>query len=108
MEGTSVQITRGDTTRFAIVLKGREVPEGTEALFTVKKKPWRHDEVVIQKTIPVVSGKVNVFLEPYETKIEPGSYVWDVRIKEPYDGDTLVLTPMGYGGFDVLEAIGDE
>lgn len=108
VEGTSVQITRGDTTRFAIVLKDREVPAEAEALFTVKKKPWRHDDAIIQKTIPVVLNKVNVLLEPEETKLEPGGYVWDVRIKEPYEDGEIILTPMAYGGFHVLEAIGDE
>lgn len=103
-----MELTRGDTTRLSISLSGRELPKGAKALFTVKKQSWRHDEPVIQKTIPVVSGKVCVMLEAEETEIDTGHYVWDVRIEEPYDDGVNRFTPMAYGGFDVLEAIGDE
>ena len=108
VEGTSVQITRGDTARFMVTLLDREIPDDTEVIFTVKKKPWRHDEVVLQKNIPAFLNKVNVLLDTGETMLEPGEYVWDIRIKESYEDGYNVITPMSYGGFRVLEAIGDE
>lgn len=108
IEGTSIQLTRGDTTRLKMRLTGRELPEGCTALFTVKRGAWRHGEAVIQKLIPVTDDTVSVMLSAEETEIEPGHYAWDVRINEPYEGGENRFTPMAYGGLDVLEAIGDE
>lgn len=108
IEGTGIQLTRGDTTRFTAVLSGRELPKGSEALFTVKAKAWRHEEIALQKRVPVLDGKAHVFLEKEETMLEPGHYVWDLRVTEPYDDGENRFTPMAYGGLDVLEAIGDE
>lgn len=108
VEGTSIQLTRGDTTRLKARLEGRELPEGSVALFTVKRGPWRHEEATIQKEIPVVDNTVNVMLTAEETEIEPGHYAWDIRVKEPYGEGENRFTPMIYGGLDVLEAIGDD
>ena len=42
-----------------------------------------------------------------ETRLDAGEYVWDVRAYEPAEGGgTYVLTPMEYGVFRVLAAIG--
>lgn len=108
IEGTSIQLTRGDTTRLKMRLVGRKLPKGCMALFAVKKGTWRHGEPVIAKVIPVTDDTVSVMLAAEETELEPGHYVWDLRIKEPYDDGMNRFTPMAYGGLDVLEAIGDE
>lgn len=108
IEDKTIQLTRGDTVRIAIVLEGRELPDGTEAVFTVKRGPWRHRETALEKQLTVVENKAHVFLESEETMLEPGEYVWDVRVKERDDEGMNVLTPMEYGRFGVLEAIGYE
>lgn len=108
IEGKTIQLTRGDTTRIAIVLEGRELMDGTEAVFTVKRGQWKHNEPVIRKTLTVVDNRAHVFLSDEETDIEPGSYVWDCRVKEVDDEGMNIFTPMEYGRFAVLEAIGDE
>ena len=104
-----IKITRGDTARFVIALEGRDVAEGTKALFTVKAPPWEPCRPDIEKLIDVEEGKVQVLLESEDTDITPGNYVWDVRLFEPEDeAHTNVVTPMEYAAFKVLEAIGDE
>ena len=108
VEGTSIQLTCGDTTRLKMRLTGRELPKESMALFTVKRGTWRHGEAVIQKEIPVTDDTVSVMLEKDETELEPGHYAWDLRISEPYNDGNNRFTPMAYGGLDVLEAIGDE
>lgn len=108
IEGKSIEITRGDSVRFMIRLKNRELADGTQALFTVKGTPWEPARPEIEKLIDVVDGMVSVVLEPYETDLTPGHYVWDLRVKEPAaDGRTDVLTPMEYAAFKVREAIGE-
>lgn len=108
IEGKSIQLTRGDTARISIVLEGRDVADGTEAMFTVKKTAWRHNVPLLRKFLTAASGRLHLFLDPEETKLEPGEYVWDVRIKETDEEGMNVFTPMEYGRFAVLEAIGDE
>lgn len=108
IEGNSVEITRGDSVRFMIRLKNRELAEGTQAVFTVKGTPWEPARPEIEKVIDVVENQVSVVLESYETDLTPGHYVWDLRLKEPAaDGHNDVLTPMEYAVFKVREAIGE-
>lgn len=108
IERNNIEITRGDSVRFMIRLKNRELAEGTQAVFTVKGTPWEPARPEIEKVIDVVDNQVSVILEPYETDLTPGHYVWDLRLKEPAaDGCTEVLTPMEYAAFKVLEAIGE-
>ena len=103
-----IQITRGDTVRFVIALEGREVADGTKAIFTVKSTPWEPCQPEIEKTISVEDGKVYVMLDRAETDFAPGHYVWDVRVLEPENGKKNMITPMEYAAFRVVEAIGDE
>lgn len=102
VDGHSVQMTRGDSVRLRITLEGREMQSGAKALFTVKRGPWDESDPVIEKVLDVVDGVVEILLEPLDTHIEPGAYVWDVRIRDGED----VLTPMEYAAWHVLEAIG--
>jgi len=108
IEEKAIQITRGDSTRFSIVLENRDVKDGTAAIFAVKKKPWRHDAPVIRKEIETTDGKVHVMLTPDETDIPAGNYVWDVRIREMDEEGLEVFTPMEYARFGVVEAMSDE
>lgn len=107
IDRNNIEITQGDSTRFTIELQGRELPDGTRALFTVKATPWEPTVPEIERMIEVMDGKVHVLLEADETRLDAGEYVWDVRVYEPAEGGgTYVLTPMEYGVFRVLAAIG--
>lgn len=104
VSGTGIRLTRGDTIRFTVRLTGYDVPDGTKTVFTVKKRAWRHGEPVIEQEIPVTDNAVHVLLSPEETDVDAGDYVWDLRVF--IDAD--VMTPMEYGSFCVMEAIGHE
>lgn len=107
IDRNTIEATQGDSVRFTISITGRNVPEGTEAVVTVKDTYWEPAGPKIEKRLPVMSGKVHVLLDPEETRLAPGEYVWDVRLIEPAeDGGAYVLTPMEYGVFRMLPAIG--
>lgn len=108
IDRNSITITRGDSVRFEIALKNRDIKDGTMAVFTVKDTPWEPCRPAIEKVIEVLDGVVHVILEPWETDLQAGNYVWDVRIKEPNeDGQYEVITPIEYASFRVVEAIGE-
>lgn len=107
IDRNGITITRGDSERFVITCEGRELAEGTKAVFTVKGTPWEPCRPDIEKIIDVIDGKVNVILEPEDTDITPGHYVWDLRLKEPDENGMNVITPMAYAAFHVLEALGE-
>ena len=108
VERNNIEMTKGDSIRLTIVLEGRELKEGTQALFTVKGTVWEPARPDIEMLIDVLDGQnVHVLLAPEDTELEPGDYVWDVRVLEEDDeGNVDVLTPMEYGTLRVLEAIG--
>lgn len=103
-----IEITRGDSVRFRIRFTSRELAEGTRAVFTVKATPWEPARPEIEKQVDIVDNAANILLEPWETDIMPGFYVWDIRLHEPAeDGRVDVITPMEYAAFRVMEAIGE-
>ena len=108
LERHNIEMTRGDSIRFVIVLEGREIKPGSRALFTVKDTVWEPAGSTIEEVLDVLEGgRVHVLLRPEETMLEPGDYVWDVRLLEPDgEGGTDVLTPMEYGTLRVLEVAG--
>ena len=107
-DGFDIELTRGDSLQFRVTISGRELPEGTEALFTVKKSP-RADDAMIEKRLAVdADGVVLVGLSSSDTDIQPRTYYWDLRVLIPNgDGTFEVRTPMEYAAFTILEAIGD-
>lgn len=108
IEGSSIWVTRGDSARFTVQIKGRELAEGARALFAVKKAPaWERGDAVIEKETEVLNGMVSVVLEPDDTDISAGAYAWDLRIKEPGTDGNNVLTPGSFAPFTVVEAIAD-
>lgn len=107
INGYNVELTRGDSVRFMIRLMERKLAEGSKAVFTVKDTPWEPCMPAIEKELDVTDGRVSVVLEPYETDITPGHYVWDLRVKEAAEDGVHVLTPMEYAAFVVKEAIGE-
>lgn len=107
-DGFDIELTGGDSLQFRVTISGRELPEGTEALFTVKKSP-RSDDAVIEKRLAVeADGVVLVGLSSADTDIQPRTYYWDLRVMIPNgDGTYEVRTPMEYAAFTILEVIGD-
>ena len=72
IERHNIEMTRGDSIRFTIVLEGRELPEGTKALFTVKDTVWEPTAPVVEKELDVVDGRAEVILDPEETGLTAG------------------------------------
>jgi len=106
IDGYDIELTRGDSLTLRIDLKGRNLPEGTEAVFTVKKR-MRDERSVLVKRCDASEEILTVALEAGETDIAPGTYVWDVRLRIPReDGSIEVVTPMEYAALTILGAVG--
>ena len=107
-EGQNIELTRGDSVQFKVVLRGRELPEGSIALFSVKKKPG-DSECVMEKRIALEEdGVALIGLSHEDTDIPAGNYWWDLRVLLPLgDGSFEVRTPMEYASFMIMEVIGN-
>lgn len=106
INGFDIAVTRGDSLYLRIDLDGRDLPEGSQAVFTIKKNVRSDEELV--RLVTDASGEVlTIALTPEQTALEPGVYVWDVRTLIPLpSGETEVYTPMQYAAFAVLDAVG--
>jgi len=65
-----------------IDLKGRDLPQGTEAVMTIKKRV-KDEAIILQKRCDASEEVVTIALEASETELAPGMYVWDVRLRIP-------------------------
>ena len=107
INGYDIELTRGDTLFLRIDLSGRDLPEGSNAVFTVKKSV-RSDEVILRKRFDASDEVLGIRLSSRETRLEPGVYVWDVRLQIPQEDGTMeVVTPMEYAAFVVLDCVGE-
>lgn len=105
-ENYDIEVTRGDTIALRIDLDGRDLPDGTDAVMTIKKR-IKDEEPVLQKTFDASDEILTVVLTAEETNIAPGTYFWDLRLMIPLeDGGYEVYTPMEYAAFTVLEVVG--
>lgn len=105
-DGYDIELSRGDTLVMKIELDGRDLPEGTDGVFTIKKR-ITSDEVVLQKRFNASDEELVVVLDADETNIAPGTYFWDVRLQIPMEeGGYEVYTPMEYAAFVVLPVVG--
>jgi len=105
-DGYDVELSRGDTLVMKIELDGRDLPEGTDGVFTIKKR-ITSDEVVLQKRFNASDEELTVVLDADETNLAPGTYFWDVRLQIPMEeGGYEVYTPMEYAAFVVLPVVG--
>lgn len=105
-DGYNIELTRGDTLMIRIDLFGRDLPEGTQAVLTVKKNV-RSAEKLICEWFDASQEALSICLTPEKTDLPPGVYVWDVRLRIPLaDGSFEVVTPMDYAAFAVLSAVG--
>ena len=107
IQQNDIIVTRGDSLLLRITLQDADLPEGTEARFTVKRRP-RDEEPAVEKTFALEEDTVTLYLAPGDTNLPPGTYYWDLRLIIPHEGEEdEVRTPMEYAAFTVLEAIGD-
>lgn len=107
-DGLDIELTRGDSLQFKVTISGRELPEGTIALFTVKRNA-NAEEAVIEKRLAVdADGVVLVGISSDESDLPPRTYYWDLRVLLPLgDGTYEVRTPMEYAALTILGVIGD-
>lgn len=104
--GYDIELTRGDSLLFRINLSGRDLPEGSVGLFTVKAHP-RDEHALIHKRVDASGELLSISLSPKETNLQPRTYFWDVRILIPQEqGGYELETPMEYAAFTILDAIG--
>ena len=107
-DGLDIELTRGDSLQFKVTVKGRELPSGTEALFTVKRSPNAEDSLIEKRLALDEEGVVFVGISSDESDIPPRTYYWDMRVLIPLgDGTYEVRTPMEYAAFTILGVIGD-
>lgn len=106
--GLDIELTRGDSLQFKLTIKGRTLPEGTIALFTVKRSTKDEDVVIEKRLLLSADGTTIVGLSSSETDTEPRTYYWDIRVMIPLgDGTYEVRTPMEYASFTILEVVGN-
>ena len=104
--GYDIEITRGDSLQFRVSLMGRDLPEGSVGLFTVKASP-RDEQALIEKRVDASGELLTITLNPRDTDLPPRTYFWDVRVLIPRsEGGFELETPMEYASFVVLDAIG--
>jgi len=108
INGYDIAITRGDSLFLRVELGGRDLPAGSQAVFTIKKTV-RSRSCLVQKVFDASEEMVGIKLTPRETDMLPGVYVWDVRLQIPLkEGGCEVYTPMTYAAFVVLDAVGTD
>ena len=106
--GYDIELTRGDSLVFRVSLTGRDLPEGSVALFTVKAHP-RDERALIQKRMDASGEMLSISLSPKDTDLTPRTYFWDVRVLIPVQtGGYELETPMEYASFTILEAVGHD
>ena len=104
--GYDIEITRGDSLQFRVSLIGRDLPEGSVGLFTVKASP-RDEQALIEKRVDASGELLTITLNPRDTDLPPRTYFWDVRVLIPRsEGGFELETPMEYASFIVLDAVG--
>lgn len=106
INGYDIELTRGDSLTLRVLLSGRDLPEGTDAVFTLKTKP-KETAYLLQKRFDASDEQVVIALAPDETDLAPRTYYWDLRLQIPLDtGGYEIYTPMEYAAFTILDVIG--
>ena len=107
INGYDIAVTRGDSLYLRINLEGCDLPDGAQAVLTIKQH-IRSEEALIQTRMDASGEVLGIALSPQQTNLPPGSYVWDVRILVPHEEGVEVYTPMNYAAFVVLDAVGTD
>lgn len=94
INGNDITLTKGDSFYLNVNLTDAEghpyePQEGDVITFTLKKSALE-DTHIIQKTVP--TDTMTLYLQPSETKIAVGSYVYDIEINK--QGDIYTFIPM--------------
>lgn len=106
ISGYDITLTRGDSLHLRVDLDGRDLPEGSQAVFTLKRS-IRSRSVLLRKCFDVSRETLGIVLTPQETDLLPGAYVWDLRLRIPLEnGGFDVYTPMEHAVFMVIPAVG--
>ena len=105
-QGNDAEVTRGETFVF-VVNYGTELPEGTVARFAVKRKLTDLKCVFEQDVEVPADGRAVFAMDTEETwKLKPMTYVYDVRLIIPHEGEAdEVRNPMMPGALHVLPAV---
>ena len=101
IDGTSLEVSCGDTAAFTLAFEGDVPADGTVALVTIKRSA-RQEAPVLEKRLEVLAGQVSVVLTSADTALPFGAYQWDVRLLM----DGRVVTPLPPQPFKVVEVIG--
>lgn len=105
-DGYDIELTRGDSLCLRIRLRGRDLPAGARALFTVRTAP-RAEETVLEKRTDIADGETLIVLSSADTDLKARVYFWDLRVFIPGEnGFDELETPMEYAAFTIVEAIG--
>lgn len=104
INGTRIEITRGDTGQFTITFTGDDKPADGSTILVSLKKTKTSDDLIWEKRYAVANDTVTVTLTGADTNLPFGQYWWDARI---IFRDGTVYTPMAPASFRVLEVIGD-
>lgn len=100
---TMMAVSKGDSGYFTVTITGDVPPNGTEAIFTIKRK--LDGQASLIKHLSLVDGEVLIELSSQDTnKLDPGKYFWDLRI---IISETEVATPVPPSLFQVLGVVGD-
>lgn len=103
VNGTDVEISRGDTGTLTVTFTGEVPDNNTIALVTVRKDINMIDSVW-EKRLPVDNGSVVITLTTEDTDIPWFDYYWDLRLLYA-NGD--IYTPFEPALFRVCEVVGD-
>lgn len=108
IDGYDIEVTRGDTAALLFHFNGREIPSGTDAVFTIKKRP-KDEECVVQKRVDASDGTATIYLTSDDTNHAARTYFWDIRLQLPReDGGYEIQTPMEYAAFTILDVVGGD
>lgn len=108
INGLDIEVTRGDTAALRYTFSGREIPYGTDAIFTIKKKV-RDEDFIVQKRVDASDGSATILLTSDDTNFDARTYYWDIRLQLPReDGGYEVQTPMEYAAFTILDVVGGD
>lgn len=107
VNGTTVELTRGDCRPFTITLTGEDVPgDGERVLFSVKRDT-ANTQSLIEKELTVQGGQIEIQIMNADTKSLPfGDYEWDIRFPDMY-GEKEPYTPMKPGKFRIAKVVGN-
>lgn len=108
IDGYDIEVTRGDTAALLFHFNGREIPSGTDAVFTIKKRP-KDEECIVQKRVDASDGTATIYLTSDDTNYAARTYFWDIRLQIPLEGGGYeTQTPMEYAAFTILQVIGGD